>query len=568
MKFWQKKKTFDISETDQVYKVIYLGNVVTSYAKGEHTLEKPLTALWRNYCNNYANYHIKNNDTKKQRPQNKQILMKLTICNQGLKALTREFGLTEYWANRITFCGQNSNFPRVFSWIYRHEAKQKKQELRVHACFVNSQSSVNKMISTLQQKINFALNEFKREKRLKENARKIISMSESFSLDDDIQDDKTDSKFFNEFVDRLYNKMNGETDSAKLKDDSSINSSEQMDSANTSKNSTLDSKRITRNPSQGSLNSIKSKSSTSSKRTTNYDSNLMPARRQFLVKGLKNFKEPIERSRSAPKLCSIDEELFVSSDEEEDENYFGKLLTNYYNICEEEPDDEEIIRELGLISSLNEDEHDEINESDKTLTEFNENDHFNYEFKTIYEEEKKNHVDNQTSSDLTTTSECSSDEDKTIESIICNGKLSNGNLSSSDKESIEKHTDQTDHTNNLNELNKTTKNEINNQLNDEFKNQINVSSSTNKLDQEDDQHISVNKLIIDDLNENQENNHINNNNQPNKSKNDLSDRPKDYVYDTCQSPQFIIFKRTNSFNNRECELHENVKLIENLVLNF
>lgn len=83
MKFWQKKKTFDVSETDQVYKVIYLGNVVTSWAKGEHTLEKPLTALWRNYCNNYASYHIKNDNKKPKQVQNKQILMKLTICNQG-----------------------------------------------------------------------------------------------------------------------------------------------------------------------------------------------------------------------------------------------------------------------------------------------------------------------------------------------------------------------------------------------------------------------------------------------------------------------------------------------------
>lgn len=82
MKFWQKKKTFEVSETDQVYKVIYLGNVVTSWAKGEHTLDKPISVLWRNYCNNYAN-HIKNNDNKKRQVQNKQILMKLTICNQG-----------------------------------------------------------------------------------------------------------------------------------------------------------------------------------------------------------------------------------------------------------------------------------------------------------------------------------------------------------------------------------------------------------------------------------------------------------------------------------------------------
>lgn len=134
MKFWQKRKKLEISDTDQVYKVIYLGNVVTNWAKGESTLEKPLTTLWKNYCNNYANFYAKNvsigngdiNNRKSNQNkfQSKQILMKLTICNQGLKALTREFGLTEYWANRITFCGQSNNFPRVFAWIYRHEGKQ------------------------------------------------------------------------------------------------------------------------------------------------------------------------------------------------------------------------------------------------------------------------------------------------------------------------------------------------------------------------------------------------------------------------------------------------------------
>lgn len=133
MKFWQKRKKLEISESEQVYKVIYLGNVVTSWAKGESTLEKPLTTLWKNYCNNYASFYAKNGNNPNEQNQSKssttkqfqakQILMKLTICNQGLKALTREFGLTEYWANRITFCGQNSNFPRIFAWIYRHEGE-------------------------------------------------------------------------------------------------------------------------------------------------------------------------------------------------------------------------------------------------------------------------------------------------------------------------------------------------------------------------------------------------------------------------------------------------------------
>lgn len=37
----------------------------------------------------------------------------------GLKAFTREHGLTEYWANRITFCDADPDYPKVFCWIYR-----------------------------------------------------------------------------------------------------------------------------------------------------------------------------------------------------------------------------------------------------------------------------------------------------------------------------------------------------------------------------------------------------------------------------------------------------------------
>ena len=476
-------------------------------------------------------------------------------------------------------------------------AKQKKQELRVHACFVNSQSNVNKMIITLQQKVHFALNEFKREKRLKENARKILSMNESFNLDDEcVTDDKTDSEFFNEcqsLVDRLYNKMNGESNANKLKDDLSINSSERLnfESANTSKSSTLDSKHITRNPSQGSLNSIKSKSSTSSRKSINYDSNLMSVRRQFLVKGLKNFKEPIERSRSAPKLSSISEE-FLSSDD--DEIYFdSKYLTNnnnflnYYNICEEEPDDDEIIRELGLITGPELSE-EIINENDKTLTEFNENVHYyDQEFKrlspTIYEEEVNEPVDESSLNDQhinhieinhsdQTNSDCYSDEDKTIESSVCNGNLTNGTLnnntlcngkldsrSSSDKDSIEKVI------NIANEC--TVDHKQTNQSTEQHQLRSDPSApTTNNSDELNDKRMNDNQS---NEQSNDSDNQLNQLNHLNETK-----QPKDtYVYNTCQSPQFIIFKRTNSFNNRECDLHakqivENCKLIEDLVLNF
>ena len=41
------------------------------------------------------------------------------ITVSRLKAVTKEHGLTEYWANRITFCAAHPSYPRVFCWIYR-----------------------------------------------------------------------------------------------------------------------------------------------------------------------------------------------------------------------------------------------------------------------------------------------------------------------------------------------------------------------------------------------------------------------------------------------------------------
>lgn len=45
--------------------------------------------------------------------------MKVTVCGSGLKAVTKEHGLTEYWANRITYSAADPAYPKVFCWIYR-----------------------------------------------------------------------------------------------------------------------------------------------------------------------------------------------------------------------------------------------------------------------------------------------------------------------------------------------------------------------------------------------------------------------------------------------------------------
>ena len=116
LKFWNKK-SLTITESDPTYKVVYLGNVLTAWAKGYQSVEKPLETLWNNYCTNVKT----------------DIQMKLTVCNNGLKAITKEHGLTQYWANRVTFCCVHQSYPKLFCWIYRHDGRKGKPELRCHA---------------------------------------------------------------------------------------------------------------------------------------------------------------------------------------------------------------------------------------------------------------------------------------------------------------------------------------------------------------------------------------------------------------------------------------------------
>ena len=47
-----KKRSLNLTEYDPVYKVVYLGNVLTPWAKGDGCCDKPLATLWKNYCSN------------------------------------------------------------------------------------------------------------------------------------------------------------------------------------------------------------------------------------------------------------------------------------------------------------------------------------------------------------------------------------------------------------------------------------------------------------------------------------------------------------------------------------
>lgn len=153
--WWKRTHSVDISTPDPEFKVSYLGNVLTGWAKGEGCVEKQLNTLWRNY-------------TQNNKPD---VIMRIKVCASGLKATTRQHGLTEYWANRITHCCAPKNFPRVFCWIYRHEGRKLKHELRCHAILCSKEKVVQEICDTLKENLERALREFKREKILKQNAR-------------------------------------------------------------------------------------------------------------------------------------------------------------------------------------------------------------------------------------------------------------------------------------------------------------------------------------------------------------------------------------------------------------
>lgn len=103
--------------------------------------------------------------------------MKLIVTQSGLKAYTKEHGLTEYWSHRITFCSAPSELPKIFCWVYRHEGRKLKQELRCHAVLCTKESVARQIANQLQARLTQALIEFKRDKISRQNARLSLANS-------------------------------------------------------------------------------------------------------------------------------------------------------------------------------------------------------------------------------------------------------------------------------------------------------------------------------------------------------------------------------------------------------
>ena len=163
MSLFKKKGNLVINEEDPTYKVKYLGNVQTAMMKGDGCVDKPVGIIWNNYL----------------RSSNTGLEMKLTLSTSGLKAYTKEQGLTEYRTHRISYCVAHPSYPKLFVWVYRHEGKKMKMELRCHAVLCKSVAKARAMALQLHEKIKFALSEFVREKSRKQTSRLTLQRTNS-----------------------------------------------------------------------------------------------------------------------------------------------------------------------------------------------------------------------------------------------------------------------------------------------------------------------------------------------------------------------------------------------------
>ncbi|TKR80470.1 hypothetical protein L596_014540 [Steinernema carpocapsae] len=162
--FRKKRQSYTLNPANENYNVVYLGNVLTIMAKGQASVEKPLGLIWRTYLG---------------RQQKNDMQMKLMVTRSGLKAETKQQGLTEYWAHRITYCLAPPEYPKVFCWVYKHEGKRMKPELRCHAVLCKKGPEPEQISNRLHEMLHAALLEYKREKVAMEKARRSSTASGS-----------------------------------------------------------------------------------------------------------------------------------------------------------------------------------------------------------------------------------------------------------------------------------------------------------------------------------------------------------------------------------------------------
>ncbi|XP_059997195.1 protein FAM43B [Lagenorhynchus albirostris] len=155
--FRSRRQKVELNKEDPTYTVWYLGNAVTLHAKGDGCTDDAVGKIWAR-CG-------PGGGTK----------MKLTLGPHGIRMQPCERSGSggsggrrpahAYLLPRITYCTADGRHPRVFAWVYRHQARHKAVVLRCHAVLLARAHKARALARLLRQTALAAFSDFKRLQR-------------------------------------------------------------------------------------------------------------------------------------------------------------------------------------------------------------------------------------------------------------------------------------------------------------------------------------------------------------------------------------------------------------------
>ncbi|XP_056398284.1 protein FAM43B [Hyla sarda] len=152
--FSSRRQKVELNPQEPVYTVRYLGNAVTLQAKGEGCTVDLVTRIWQ-----------------KSESAGRGTTMKLSLGSYGIRMRGSGGAVHTYLLHRVTYCAGGAGHPRVFSWVYRHQIKNKAVVLRCHAVLVSQAEKARAMEGTLCQVSTNAFSHFKRLQRQSDSRR-------------------------------------------------------------------------------------------------------------------------------------------------------------------------------------------------------------------------------------------------------------------------------------------------------------------------------------------------------------------------------------------------------------
>ncbi|XP_074074338.1 protein FAM43B [Macrotis lagotis] len=152
--FRGRRRKVQLNPEDPSYTVRYLGNAVTLQARGDGCTDEAVAKIWA-----------------RSGPAG-GAKMRLTLGPRGLRmqpcprpgAAPRR-PPHAYLLPRITHCAADRRHPRVFAWVYRHQARHKAVVLRCHAVLLARARKARALAGLLRQTALAALGDFQRLQR-------------------------------------------------------------------------------------------------------------------------------------------------------------------------------------------------------------------------------------------------------------------------------------------------------------------------------------------------------------------------------------------------------------------